>query len=60
VSGGRDVFIVCNNIEEMGGLQSWAHGMAGLLAGRGHRVRLVGIVHPEVVHPRGRDLPYTT
>lgn len=39
----RDVFIVCNNVNEMGGLQRWAHHMARLLAHRGDRVTLVGI-----------------
>lgn len=43
VSTGRDVFIVCNTIDELGGVQSWARRVAGLLAERGHRVRLVGV-----------------
>ncbi|WP_020552290.1 glycosyltransferase family 4 protein [Embleya scabrispora] len=46
----RDIFIVCNNIEELGGLQRWAHHTAGLLAGQGHDVHLVGIVHPNEPH----------
>ncbi|GGV44634.1 hypothetical protein GCM10010182_81360 [Actinomadura cremea] len=40
---GRDVFIVCNNADDVGGLQRWAHHMAGLFAARGDRVTLVGI-----------------
>jgi glycosyltransferase involved in cell wall biosynthesis len=43
VSAGRDIFIVCNTIDELGGVQRWARRLAGLLAERGHRVRLVGI-----------------
>ena len=39
----RDIVIVCNNVDGLGGVQRWAHDMAGLLAGRGHRVTLVGI-----------------
>jgi len=41
----RDVFIVCNNTDAMGGLQRWAHHLARLLVGRGHRVTLVGVTH---------------
>jgi glycosyltransferase involved in cell wall biosynthesis len=43
----RDVFIVCNNFEELGGVQRWVHHIARLLAARGHRVRLIGITHAE-------------
>ena len=38
-----DVYIVCNTIHEIGGVQRWAHRIGELLAGRGHRVHLVGI-----------------
>ncbi len=38
-----DVFIVCNTIHELGGVQRWAHRVGELLAERGHRVRLVGV-----------------
>lgn len=47
---GRDIFIVCNNIEELGGLQRWAHHTAKMLSGRGHVVHLIGIVHPPTTH----------
>lgn len=42
-TAGRDVFIVCNTIDELGGVQRWARRIADLLAERGHRVRLVGV-----------------
>jgi len=58
VAGSRDVFIVCNNIEEMGGLQRWAHHLAGLLSGRGHRVTLVGVTHAPERHDYGSDPVY--
>ncbi|MGI8329107.1 glycosyltransferase [Actinomadura scrupuli] len=54
----RDVFIVCNNIEEMGGLQRWAHHLAGLLTGRGHHVTLIGITCALDRHDHGRDPGY--
>jgi glycosyltransferase involved in cell wall biosynthesis len=54
----RDVFIVCNNAEELGGLQRWVHHMGRLLAGRGHRVHVIGVTHAADRHDYGRDLPY--
>jgi glycosyltransferase involved in cell wall biosynthesis len=38
-----DVFIVCNTIDELGGVQRWAHSVGGLLAEHGYRVHLVGV-----------------
>lgn len=40
----RDIFIVSNSVDELGGVTTWSHQMAGLFAERGHRVHLVGIV----------------
>ncbi|WP_207401169.1 glycosyltransferase [Actinomadura roseirufa] len=54
----RDVFIVCNNADDMGGLQRWAHHMARLLAARGDRVTLVAITRGAVPHHHGRDGSY--
>ncbi|WP_232384497.1 glycosyltransferase [Actinomadura violacea] len=55
----RDVFIVCNNVDELGGLQRWAHHMARMLAERGDRVTLVGVTRGEAPpHHHGRDGSY--
>ncbi|TDD88310.1 glycosyltransferase family 4 protein [Actinomadura darangshiensis] len=54
----RDVFIVCNNADDMGGLQRWAHHMARLLTGRGDRVTLVGITRGLEPYHHGRDGSY--
>ncbi|MGH3239016.1 MAG: glycosyltransferase family 4 protein, partial [Spirillospora sp.] len=54
----RDVFIVCNNVDDLGGLQRWAHHLARLLAGRGDRVTLVGITRGERPFHHGRDGSY--
>jgi glycosyltransferase involved in cell wall biosynthesis len=55
----RDIFIVSNSVDELGGVASWSHRMAELLSGRGHRVQLIGIA-PAVLHKDfGDDLPYT-
>jgi glycosyltransferase involved in cell wall biosynthesis len=58
VAEARDVFIVCNNIEELGGLQRWAHHLAGLLSGRGHRVTLIGVTDALERHDYGADPAY--
>lgn len=54
----RDVFIVCNNFEELGGLQKWAHHVGRLFTERGHRVHMIGVTHAQDRHDYGRDLPY--
>lgn len=56
----RDIFIVCNSVDELGGVTTWSHQMARLFAGRGHRVHLVGIVPSTVRHQQPADLPYDT
>jgi glycosyltransferase involved in cell wall biosynthesis len=56
----RDVFILANNIEEMGGLMRFAHTLARLLSEHGHRVRLIGIVHHAEKFDYGSELPYET
>lgn len=54
----RDIFIVCNNFEELGGLQRWVHHAGHLFAERGHRVHVIGVTHASDPHDYGRDLPY--
>jgi glycosyltransferase involved in cell wall biosynthesis len=54
----RDVFIVCNNHEELGGLQRWVHHIGRLLSERGDRVHLIGVTHAEEPYDYGQDLPY--
>jgi glycosyltransferase involved in cell wall biosynthesis len=56
----RDLFIVANNIEELGGLQRVAHLLAGLFAERGHRVRLIGIRPFTPAHDYASSDAYTT
>lgn len=56
----RDVFLVANNVEELGGVQRVAHNLASLLHARGHRVHLVGIDHAPVPYDYGqRSFPVT-
>jgi glycosyltransferase involved in cell wall biosynthesis len=58
----RDIFIVCNSVDELGGVTTWSHRMAGLFAARGHRVHLIGITPAGTAHalPDGAVYPMTT
>jgi len=60
VAESRDIFIVCNSIEELGGLAQWAHDIARLFTARGHHVHLIGITAPAAFRDYGTDLPYRT
>ncbi len=53
----RHVFIVANNVEELGGVQRVAHNLASLLYDRGHRVHVVGVNHADIPHDYGEH-PY--
>ncbi|MGH8922202.1 MAG: glycosyltransferase family 4 protein, partial [Actinomycetes bacterium] len=59
---GRDVFIVSNSVDELGGVTTWSHQMARLLTDRGHRVHVIGIapVAEEIRQEFPADLPYGT
>ncbi|MET9963127.1 glycosyltransferase [Streptomyces sp. NPDC006326] len=58
--GGRDIFIVSNSVDELGGVTTWSHQMARLFTDRGHRVHLVGIapVAEEIRQKLPAYLPY--
>jgi hypothetical protein len=59
----RDVFLVCNTIDEVGGVQRWARRMAELFTERGHRVHLVGVfavAKPHDFFPGGERPAYDT
>lgn len=49
----RDIFLVANNIDELGGVQRVTHNLATSLHGRGHRVTVVGIQHAVEAHDYG-------
>ncbi|MFD3549404.1 glycosyltransferase [Streptomyces sp. NPDC058655] len=61
-TGGRDVFIVSNSVDELGGVTTWSHQMARLFTDRGHRVHVVGIapVAEEIRQKLPSELPYAT
>jgi glycosyltransferase involved in cell wall biosynthesis len=49
----RDVFLVANNIEELGGVQRVTHNLATMLHEAGHRVTAIGIQHHASPHDYG-------
>jgi glycosyltransferase involved in cell wall biosynthesis len=53
----RDVFLVANNVEELGGVQRVTHNLAMMLHERGHQVTVVGIQHATQGHDYG-ERPY--
>ena len=53
----RDVFLVANNIEELGGVQRVTHNLAIMLQEAGHRVTVIGIQHAKAAHDYGHR-PY--
>ncbi|MCO6006798.1 glycosyltransferase [Actinoallomurus purpureus] len=55
----RDVFIVSNSVDELGGLTRWVHHIAHLFSERGHRVHLVGVTHAKEKYDYGDDFPVT-
>ena len=55
----RNVFLVANNIDELGGAQRVTHNLAVMLHEAGHRVTVVGINHAAVRHDYGvRPYPW--
>lgn len=54
----RDIVLVANSVNELGGVTNWSHQMARLFTERGHRVRVVGIEPARVPRELGADLPY--
>ncbi|KUP96719.1 glycosyltransferase [Thermobifida cellulosilytica] len=61
MSGGRDLVLVANSVDELGGVTSWTHRMARLFTERGHRVRVVGIAPARTAQEIGATpYPVTT
>lgn len=56
----RDIFIVGNEVDEMGGVTTWQARTARLLAARGHRVRIIGIAPARCPVDLGQSPPFAT
>ncbi|GAA2888856.1 glycosyltransferase [Streptomyces mexicanus] len=56
----RDIFFVANEVNELGGVGRWQIQLATLLAGRGHRVTVVGITPPHHPMDLGERPPFET
>lgn len=48
---GRDLFLVANTVDELGGVTAWTHQMARLFRGAGHRVHVIGVHEAELKLP---------
>ncbi|WP_042420060.1 glycosyltransferase [Streptacidiphilus anmyonensis] len=60
VTTGRDIFIISNSVDELGGVTTWSHQMARMLTARGHHVHVLGICDTDTPADLGPDLPYPT
>ncbi|MEU2835073.1 glycosyltransferase [Streptomyces lavendulae] len=56
----RDIFVVSNSVDELGGVTSWSHQLARLFTEHGHQVHVIGITKAEVPQQVGEHLPYPT
>ncbi|MFG2519001.1 glycosyltransferase [Streptomyces sp. NPDC048527] len=45
---GRDLFLVANTVDELGGVTAWTHQMARLFQRAGHRVHVIGVHEAEL------------
>ncbi|MCP3822170.1 glycosyltransferase [Streptomyces sp. A3M-1-3] len=61
MSAGRDVFILSNTTDELGGVTVWTRQMARLFQSNGHRVHIIGIheAEPQRALPEPPDCPVT-
>ncbi|MGW6272983.1 glycosyltransferase [Streptomyces sp. NPDC055060] len=44
----RDIFLVANTVDELGGVTAWTHQMARLFRASGHRVHVIGVHEAEL------------
>lgn len=54
----RNIFIVANNVEAIGGVQRVVHVYAEMFSAAGHNVELIGIRHADEPHLHVGDPPY--
>lgn len=54
----RDIFLVSNSVDELGGATTWTHQMARLFTERGHHVHVIGITMAEVPQNLGGQPTY--
>ncbi|MET7515820.1 glycosyltransferase [Streptomyces sp. NPDC005480] len=55
---GRDLFLVANTVDELGGVTAWTHQMARLFQRAGHRVHVIGVHEAELKLTLPADLGY--
>ncbi|WP_199549299.1 glycosyltransferase [Streptomyces sp. N35] len=47
----RELFLLGNTVDELGGVAGWTHQMARLFTGRGHSVHVIGVHEAELKMP---------
>ncbi|RVU24520.1 glycosyltransferase family 4 protein [Streptomyces antnestii] len=58
VRTGRDLFLLANTVDELGGVTAWTHQMARLFQAAGHRVHVIGVHEAELKLTLPADLGY--
>ncbi|MEV3859304.1 glycosyltransferase [Streptomyces sp. NPDC050095] len=58
----RDLFLVANTTDELGGVTAWTHQMARLFMSAGHRVHVIGVHESDLkmAVPEAPDYPVTS
>ncbi|MCX3060109.1 glycosyltransferase [Streptomyces beihaiensis] len=54
----RDLFLIGNTTDELGGVTAWTHQMARLFTAAGHRVHVIGVYEHELKMPLPADPGY--
>ncbi|GAA2290254.1 glycosyltransferase [Streptomyces kunmingensis] len=51
MTAARDLFLVANSTDELGGVTAWTHQMARLFTSAGHRVHVIGVHESDLKMP---------
>jgi glycosyltransferase involved in cell wall biosynthesis len=54
----RDIFLVADSVNELGGITSWLHFTARLFSEYGYKPRVIGIAIPQTPQDLEQNLPY--
>ncbi|MFJ9035463.1 glycosyltransferase [Streptomyces sp. NPDC102406] len=62
MTAARDLFLVANSADELGGVTAWTHQMARAFTGAGHRVHVIGVYESDLkmAVPTAPNYPVTS